>query len=182
MVTSLFATEDLRGSAGFPDSMVWNVKSDNRMGVHFSNATDDWATPQGVFDALDAEFGFTLDVCASDANTKCPRYFTVSEDGLSQPWEGVCFCNPPVGRVIADWIQKAAETARRGAATVVLLVPARTDTAWWHTYVGQASEVRFIKGRLKFGGAENNAPFPSAIIVFRAAVQLPILAEGEAAK
>ena len=130
-----------------------------------SSATCDWATPPETFRALDAEFGFTLDVCASHENAKCPRYFTIEEDGLSQPWEGVVWMNPPYGKAIKAWMRKAFEESRRGA-TVVCLVPARTDTAWWHDYAAKG-EVRFLRGRLKFGGAVNSAPFPSAVVVFR---------------
>ena len=136
--------------------------------VHFSSETCEWATPQDFFDALDAEFGFELDVCATKANAKCGHFYTKEVDGLSQPWEGVCWCNPPYGREIKFWVKKAMITAQAGSATVVCLVPARTDTVWWHDFVSQADEVRFVKGRLKFGGHANSAPFPSAVVVFRA--------------
>lgn len=134
------------------------------MGVHYSSATDDWGTPQDLFDALDAEFGFTLDVCANPANAKCAEFFTVEDDGLAQTWEGVCWMNPPYGDVIPAWIRKAYESAQAGT-TVVCLVPARVDTAWWWDYC-RYGEIRFLRGRLKFGGAESSAPFPSAVIVF----------------
>lgn len=133
--------------------------------VHFSSATDDWATPQDFFDKLNAEFSFTLDVCASDGNAKCERYFTARDDGLSKPWAGICWMNPPYGRGIGDWMRKAYESARDGA-TVVCLVPARTDTRWWQTYATQG-EVFFVPGRLKFGDAKANAPFPCAVVTFR---------------
>lgn len=136
--------------------------------VHFSSKTDLWATPQDFFDRLDSEFGFTLDVCALPDNAKCERYFTPEEDGLKQLWTGVCWMNPPYGREIGIWVRKAFESAQQGA-TVVCLVPARTDTSWWHSWVMKAAEVRFIRGRLKFGGSKNSAPFPSAIVVFRSA-------------
>ena len=142
---------------------------DRTLSVHFSSKTDLWETPQHFFDALDAEFGSTLDVCALPENAKCARYFTPEEDGLKQRWQGVCWMNPPYGREIGFWVRKAFESARDGA-TVVCLVPARTDTAWWHTWVMQADEVRFIRGRLKFGGGKNSAPFPSAVVVFRSGV------------
>jgi len=116
-----------------------------------------------LFDELDHEFGFTVDVCASPENAKCSRYFTREQDGLSQEWRGVCWMNPPYGRTIREWMRKAHESAQ-GGAVVVCLVPARPDTAWWHDYC-EAAEVRFIRGRLKFGGAKNGAPFPSAIVV-----------------
>ena len=135
------------------------------MSVHFSSATDLHATPQDFFDKLDAEFGFTLDVCANDQNHKCLNYFTPEQDGLKQEWQGVCFMNPPYGREISKWMKKANEAAKNGA-TVVCLVPARTDTAWWHDYAIM-HEIRFIRGRLKFGDAKNSAPFPSAVVVMR---------------
>jgi site-specific DNA-methyltransferase (adenine-specific) len=135
--------------------------------VHFSSASDDWATPQGFFDALDGEFSFTLDVCASASNAKCANYFTRITDGLSQDWRGErCWMNPPYGREIKAWMAKAAEASRRGAL-VVCLVPARTDTAWWHEYATHADEIRFVRGRLRFGAAKHAAPFPSAVVIFR---------------
>jgi phage N-6-adenine-methyltransferase len=131
----------------------------------FSSLTDQWATPQGVFDLLNAEFGFGLDVCALPENAKCRRYFTPKLDGLKQVWKGTCWMNPPYGREIVDWMKKAYESSLQGA-TVVCLVPARTDTAWWHDYAAKG-EIRFVRGRLRFGSASSSAPFPSAIVVFR---------------
>ena len=133
--------------------------------LHFSSATDLWATPQAFFDSVSAEFPFEIDVCALPENAKCSRYFTPEQDGLVQTWRGVCWMNPPYGREIGKWVKKAFESAQEGA-TVVCLLPARTDTAWWHDYV-QQGEVRFLRGRLKFGGQKNSAPFPSALVVFR---------------
>jgi phage N-6-adenine-methyltransferase len=138
----------------------------NNLVVHFSSKTCLWETPQDFFDELNREFGFTLDVCALPENAKCQRYFTPAEDGLKQEWRGVCWCNPPYGREIGEWVEKAREAALAGA-TVVCLLPARTDTAWWHNHVMEATEVRFVRGRLRFGGGENSAPFPSAVVVFR---------------
>lgn len=135
------------------------------MSVHFSSQRMDWETPQWLFDQLDAEFGFELDVCATPENAKCERYFTPEHDGLSQEWTGVCWMNPPYGREIGRWMRKAYESSLNGA-TVVCLVPARTDTAWWHDYAAKG-EVRFLRGRLRFVGARHSAPFPSAIVVFR---------------
>ena len=129
----------------------------------FTSTTDQWATPQDFFDKLNKEFGFTLDVCALPENTKCNAYYTPEIDGLSQMWHGTCWCNPPYGRGIGAWIKKASEAK----ATVVCLVPARTDTAWWHDYAMKADDIRFIRGRLKFGGSKNSAPFPSAVLVYR---------------
>jgi len=134
-----------------------------------SSLTDDWGTPQKVFDELNAEFAFTLDVCASSHNFKVANYFDVERDGLIQVWEGIVWMNPPYGRTIKAWMQKAYESWL-GGATVVCLVPARTDTAWWHDYAAKATEIRFIRGRLKFeqpGLKSDAAPFPSAIVIFR---------------
>lgn len=135
------------------------------MSVHFSSNTAEWATPQDFFDKLNNEFGFTLDVCATTENAKCDRFFTKSDNGLIQHWGGVCYMNPPYGREIGAWIKKAYQESLLGA-TVVCLVPARTDTRWWHDYVMKAKEIRFLRGRLKFGSAINSAPFPSAVIIF----------------
>ena len=137
------------------------------MSVHFSSRTDLWSTPQDFFDPLHAEFGFTLDVCATPQNAKCARYFTKDKDGLRQPWSGVIWMNPPYGKEIGAWMRKAHESAL-GGAVVVCLVPSRTDTRWWHEYAAKW-EVRFIRGRLKFGDAKNSAPFPSAVVVMRKA-------------
>ncbi|MUV13564.1 DNA N-6-adenine-methyltransferase [Noviluteimonas gilva] len=133
--------------------------------VWASSATDLWATPQDFFDTLNAEFGFELDVCATDENAKCARYFTATNDGLAQEWRGVCWMNPPYGRVIGDWMRKAYESAQAGA-TVVCLVPSRTDTRWWHDYA-MKGEIRYVRGRLKFGGSKNSAPFPCAVVIFQ---------------
>ena len=133
----------------------------------FRSDSSDWETPQELFDKLNAEFGpFTLDVCATKANAKCPTFFTPEQDGLSQPWSGTCWMNPPYGRSIAKWMSKAYLASLHGA-TVVCLVPARTDTAWWHDFAMKGS-VRFLRGRLRFSGHKNSAPFPSAIVVFKA--------------
>lgn len=135
------------------------------LAVHFSSRTGEWETPQAFFDQLDAEFHFETDVCAVPENAKCLHYYTPQKDGLQQDWTGVCWCNPPYGREIGKWMRKAYESSLTGA-TVVCLVPSRTDTRWWHTYAAKG-EVRFVRGRLKFGGAANSAPFPSAVVVFR---------------
>lgn len=135
------------------------------MSVHFSQESDEWATPQWLFDALNKEFGFTLDPCSSGDNAKCADHFTMKENGLLRDWSGhVVFMNPPYSAV-SDWMRKAYGSAQDGA-TVVCLIPSRTDTAWWHDYA-MKGEIRFLRGRLKFGDAENSAPFPSAIVVFR---------------
>ena len=133
--------------------------------VLFSSKSVIWETPQDLFDKLNAEFHFDLDVCALPENAKCEKYYTPEDDGLLQPWNGVCWCNPPYGRTIGKWVQKAYETFA-GGGTVVMLLPARTDTKWFHEYIYNKAEIRFIKGRLKFGNSKNAAPFPSMIVVF----------------
>lgn len=136
----------------------------------FSSKSDDWETPQEFFDKLNAEFGFVLDVCATPQNAKCAAF--ISRDSLSEDWnqaadiKGAIWMNPPYGRGIGEWVEKARRTAERGR-TVVCLVPARTDTRWWHDHIQGVAEVRFVKGRLKFGGHKNSAPFPSAVVIFR---------------
>jgi phage N-6-adenine-methyltransferase len=127
--------------------------------------TDLWATPQDFFDQQNALLGpFTLDVCADAGNAKCVTYFNKETDGLKQVWTGKCWMNPPYGREIGKWMKKAYESAGCGTI-VVCLVPARTDTKWWHDYAIKG-QITFIKGRLKFGGSKNSAPFPSAVVVF----------------
>jgi phage N-6-adenine-methyltransferase len=136
----------------------------DKMNVHFSSETDLHATPMDFFKAQNAKHGFDLDVCAIAENAKCERFFTPEMDGLKQDWTGVCWMNPPYGRTIKSWMQKAYESSLTGAK-VVCLVPARTDTAWWHDYA-MKGEIEFIRGRLKFGDAKNSAPFPSAVVIF----------------
>ena len=141
----------------------------------FSSNRMDWETPQHVFDELDQEFHFTLDAAASDSNHKVARYFTVETNALKQSWGGeTVFCNPPYGRQIGDWVAKASAEASKPGTLVVLLVPARTDTRWWHDYVQHRSEIRFLKGRLKFEHNKQpsqSAPFPSAIIILRSGIR-----------
>lgn len=135
--------------------------------VHFSSQTCVWATPEWLFDELNQEFGFTLDVCALPENAKCEQYFTPDDDGLLMPWSGTAWCNPPYGNRIGDWLHKARLESGNGVTTV-FLIPARTDTRWFHGHVlGQADEIRFIKGRLKFGGAKDSAPFPSMLVIYK---------------
>ena len=136
--------------------------------VHFSSRTDEWATPRSFFDMLDAEFHFTLDPCATDENHKCPKYYTKDQDGLAQNWGGqIVFCNPPYGRQIAAWVRKCYEESRKPATTCVLLIPARTDTSYFHDYIyHRAKEIRFIRGRLHFNESPHGAPFPSMVVVF----------------
>ena len=136
--------------------------------VHYSSKTNEWSTPQDFFDELDKEFNFTLDPCSTSENAKCAKYFTVEDDGLKQDWSNdVVFMNPPYGREIKHWIKKAYEESLNGA-TVVCLIPSRTDTIYWHDYIfGKADDIRFVRGRLKFGGSKNSAPFPSAVIIYK---------------
>ena len=129
----------------------------------FSSASNEWETPREFFDAVDAVFHFTLDVCADSSNAKCARYYTKAENGLSQPWSGACWMNPPYGRGIGLWVRKAHESGLDGKTVVVCLLPARTDTRWWHGCVIPHAAVRFVKGRIKFS---RRGPFPSALVVF----------------
>lgn len=140
--------------------------------VMFSSKSAEWETPQALFDELNDEFHFTLDVCATPENAKCDRYYTKEQDGLSQPWYGRYWCNPPYGRGIGKWIEKAHYSTYNGTTTAMLL-PARTDTKWFHNYiVAPRHEIRFVRGRLKFGGAKNSAPFPSMVVVFRPKMEM----------
>lgn len=138
------------------------------MQTMFSSKTDLWSTPQDLFDELNNEFHFTLDVCADESNRKCDKYYSKEQDGLSQPWIGTVWCNPPYGRGIGQWVRRALFASVAGN-TVVMLLPARTDTKWFHDYIYKRDnvEIRFIKGRLKFGGSKNSAPFPSMIVIFK---------------
>ncbi len=135
----------------------------------YSSLRSDWETPPEVFVPLDEEFHFTLDVCATAETAKCLEWYSPDTDGLSHEWDGVCWMNPPYGRKIGKWVKKAYEESLRGV-TVVCLLPARTDTAWWHDYCMKASEIRFLRGRVYFwqnGARSTAAPFPSAVVVFK---------------
>ena len=133
----------------------------------FSSASVEWATPWEFFRQLDAEFHFNLDPCSTHENAKCADHFTKAEDGLSQNWGGKkVFCNPPYGRELPKWIRKAHDEAEEGAL-VVMLIPARTDTRAFHDYIYHQAEIRFIRGRIKFGDAKTSAPFPSMLVIFR---------------
>ena len=133
----------------------------------FSSKTDLWATPNDFFDKLNDEFRFTLDPCSTHENAKCYKHFTEEENGLLQDWGNeVVFCNPPYGRQIKDWVKKSYEESQKDNTTVVMLIPARTDTIYFHEYIYHKAEIRFIKGRLKFGNAKNSAPFPSMVVIF----------------
>jgi site-specific DNA-methyltransferase (adenine-specific) len=133
--------------------------------VHFSSKSDEYSTPQWLFDLLDSEFHFGLDAWATAANAKCEMYFSPTVDSLKQEWRGTIYCNPPYSRC-GPCVEKAYYSSLLGA-TVVCLIPARTDTTYWHRFVTKAYEIRFLKGRLKFGNEKNSAPFPSAIVVFK---------------
>jgi len=139
----------------------------NNMEVHFSSKDQTWSTPQDFYDKLDEEFNFTLDPCCSKETAKCDKYYTEETDGLAHSWDGeTVFMNPPYGRVIGNWIKKATEIKN---GTVVCLIPSRTDTRYFHNYLYQKEnvELRFLKGRLKFGGAKNSAPFPSLLAIIK---------------
>ena len=131
--------------------------------VMFSSATDLWETPQDFFDKLNEEFCFETDVCALPENAKCKKFYSPEQNGLLQNWGGNCWCTPPYGSKIGEWVKKASESK----ATVVMLLPARTATKWFHDYIYNKAEIRFIKGRLKFGNSKNSAPFPSMVAIFR---------------
>lgn len=156
--------------------------TNNKMAVHFSSATDDWATPQDFFDEMNKKYGpFDLDVCATEENAKCVLFLDKEQDGLTHSWFHVadgtenkfdwwhptCWMNPPYGRGIGAWVKKAYEESQKGCK-VVCLLPARTDTKWFHDYCTKG-RIEFIRGRLKFGGSKNSAPFPSMVVVFEKA-------------
>lgn len=145
-----------------------NGKKHRKVSVLFSSKTVEWATPPDTFRKLDAEFGpFTLDPCATPQNAKTPLFFTKEQDGLAQPWAPhKVFMNPPYGGAVGLWLAKARAEAARGAL-VVALVPARTDSRWWHEHAEGADVKKFLRGRLRFGDAKASAPFPSAVVVFR---------------
>jgi len=136
--------------------------------VMFSSSDMNWSTPQHFYDMLDERFGFDLDPCATQENAKCKEYYTKEDDGLTKSWgrNKKVFVNPPYGKDIKKWIKKAYEESRQHGSIVVMLLPARTDTSYWHDYCMKAAEIYFIRGRLKFGGAKTGAPFPSAVVVF----------------
>ena len=133
--------------------------------VMFSSKTDQWSTPQEFYDKLNAEFHFTLDAAADESNHKCDKYFTAYDDGLSQQWSGTVWCNPPYCRQAGKWVKKAYEASLNGT-TVVMLLPCRPDVSYFHDYILPYAEIRYIRGRLKFGGSKNSAPFPSMVVVF----------------
>jgi phage N-6-adenine-methyltransferase len=151
---------------GEPTAARVREKVTSRLAVHFSSEADEWETPQDFFDVLNSEFQFTTDVCSLPSSAKCRRYFSPEDDGLSKPWTGRCWMNPPYGDEIQKWIRKAAfESAKDRTTIVACLLPARVDTSWWWDYC-RFAEVRFMRGRLKFGTAPSAAPFPSAVVIF----------------
>jgi len=136
----------------------------------FASAKQDWTTPDDLFDKLNREFHFDFDLAASEKNTKCKRFFTKSDDALTKDWNGTCWLNPPYGSTndkLVDWVIKSFHESKKDHCTVVMLIPARTNTKWWHEYVMKACEVRFICGRPKFGDAIHGLPQPLALIVFK---------------
>lgn len=140
-------------------------------GMMTSNSNE-WATPQELFDVLNKEFNFTLDPCSTHENAKCLKHYTLNENGLNQDWSGEkVFCNPPYGSEIKSWVKKCYEEHIKNNITVVMLIPARTDTTYFHDYIYKKSEIRFIKGRVKFvdenGNGNKPAPFPSMIVVYK---------------
>jgi phage N-6-adenine-methyltransferase len=191
------AGQDTARRAPKKTTMNWTNK--NSYGITcpvvFSSETEEWATPQDFFDEVNKEFGpFELDVCSTIVNAKCNNFYTKAEDSLSQVWSGKCWMNPPYGRTIGVWVKKAYESSLCGA-TVVCLVPSRTDVAWWHEYAMLADEIRFIRGRLKFTKCSGEilgncpesvkdgrhaptsaAPFPTALLIFKAK-ESPVLGE-----
>lgn len=136
--------------------------------VMYSSATDEWSTPDDFFKKLNDEFHFTLDPCATKANAKCAHFFDKEADGLNQDWGGeTVFCNPPYGRqATGKWLKKCYQESQKPGTVVVALVPARTDTKAFHDYVLGKAEMRFVRGRLKFGGSQNSAPFPSVVLIY----------------
>jgi len=133
----------------------------------FSSKSDEWETPQNFFNKLDKIYNFTLDPCSTIESTKCKKYYTIEDDGLSKSWKDeTVFVNPPYGK-IKDWVKKAHDESVNNGTVVVMLIPARTDTRYWHDYImEEADSIYFVKGRLKFGNSPNSAPFPSAVVVF----------------
>ena len=134
----------------------------------FSSVSSEWETPQDLFDRLNTEFHFTLDACATSENAKCTHFFDKAADGLQQFWgDDTVWCNPPYGRDVWKWVERAFDTHWVNDNTIAMLLPARTDTRWFHRYIYGKAEIRFLRGRLKFSGSKNSAPFPSMIVIFR---------------
>lgn len=135
----------------------------------FSSASNEWETPQELFDSIHEEFQFTVDCAASHKNKKLPKYWTIEDDGLAQNWDKErVWCNPPYSNV-ASWVEKASSSK----GLVVMLLPARTCTKWFHKYIYRKPkvEIHFLQGRLKFSGSKNSAPFPSMVVIFNPKVK-----------
>jgi len=140
----------------------------NTLQLIFSSASNEWATPQDFYDLCNKEFNFTLDTASTKENAKCKNYYTEKDNGLSKDWIGNVWCNPPYGKETGKWIEKAyIETAKGNANVCTILIPVRSDTKYFHNFMNKADELRFIKGRLRFGGSKSSAPFPSVLFVFR---------------
>lgn len=148
--------------------------------VHFSSKTNEWTTPQDLFETLDNIFHFTLDPCCTHETAKCLKHYTVEDDGLSKSWHReTVFMNPPYGNEISKWLRKAYRESLWTPMPVVCLIPARTDTEFWHWYVMKANYIHLVKGRIRFGGSKTGTPFPSAIVVFGTEIEsLPISGAG----
>lgn len=141
----------------------------------FTSAIQDWETPQMLFDILNNEFDFDIDLAASKDNTKCKLFYSLEDDAFDHIWKGICWLNPPYGlktRNLKDWIKKAWDETRKEDCTVVMLIPTRTNTNWWHEYCMKASDIRFLRGRPKFNNSNHGLPQPLAIIIFRNAKSL----------
>ena len=131
-----------------------------------SNKSVEWSTPTDLYNELDQEFHFDCDVCATPQNAKTNKYYTKKEDGLKQEWKGTCFANPPYGRGLNQWVEKAFNSAINDKATTVMLLPVRSDTNWFHDYCLKSNDIRYLRGRLKFNDGEGSAPFPNMVVVF----------------
>lgn len=134
----------------------------------FSSNTDLWATPTAFFKQLDQRFHFTLDPCANEENHKCPKFYTKEDDGLAQDWGGErVFGNPPYGSEIKQWVKKCHDEAQKPNTLVVMLIPARTDTSYFHDYIYHKADLEFVRGRLHFNDGPQGAPFPSMVVIFK---------------
>ncbi|XSE68758.1 DNA N-6-adenine-methyltransferase [Lactiplantibacillus plantarum] len=138
----------------------------------FTSNKEDWETPQDFYDRLNAKYHFEWDLAASDDNAKCSCYFTRDDNSLEQDWQGLSgnlFLNPPYGRELKLWVKKAATTGLKDKQNLVMLIPSRTDTSYWHDYIFNHAEIKFLRGRLKFevdGISGDSAPFPSAVVIY----------------
>lgn len=133
----------------------------------FLSGTDEWGTPKDLFDQLDSEFHFNLDVASTDGNCKCEMHFTKEDDGLKRDWSGRrVFCNPPYSQ-ISRWVEKCYREGCKDNTLVVMLIPARTDTKYFHNFIVNRAEIRFLSKRLSFEGSNNKAPFPVLVVIFR---------------